>query len=73
MGIEDTTKPYPELICRDCGLEASDGYIRVNWIASGIDLCPVCGEAGLLIESHYFGYPELRGFEDPEDLEEYGI
>lgn len=56
-------KPYPHLVCRDCGLKASNGkcFEVSTW---HVNKCEVCGEEKEVTESRDFFYPKFKGHQN---------
>lgn len=59
-------KPYPEWVCRECGLSASgkkaDGALLVSTFHQG--KCDVCGKIIAVTEPRNYGYPKFEGHEE---------
>ena len=57
-------KPYPQWVCQNCGITASDGRARdmSTWHKGE---CEVCGKIKPVTEARYFYYPIFEGFKRP--------
>jgi len=60
MTIKPSDKDYPEWVCYDCGIEASEGNVfeLSSWHD---DVCGVCHEKKSCTEPRDFYYPDFKG------------
>lgn len=59
-------KPYPTLVCRDCGLEASNKKADDALLGSTFHQgrCDVCERITAVTEPRDYGYPKFEGHEN---------